>query len=81
MSTAVTAINPAGVVLHDDAAAKLSAFEAVGCLACGSRTSTPFLVGEDDLTGRPGRFTFVKCSDCELVYQSPRLTLDGIRPY
>ena len=81
MSTIVTAINPAEAGLHDEAIADLSAFEAVGCLACGSRASTPFLVGEDDLTGRPGRFTFVKCSHCELVYQSPRLTLEGIRPY
>ena len=82
MSITITAINPAEATpSHDDAVAGPSTFEAVGCLACGSRTSTPFLVGEDDLTGRPGRFTFVKCSHCELVYQSPRLTLEGIRPY
>ena len=80
MSTAVTAINPADG-FHDAAAYELPALEAVGCLACGSRTSTPFLVGEDDLTGKPGRFTFVQCSQCGLVYQSPRLTLEGIRPY
>ena len=29
---------------------ELPALEAVGCLACGSRMSTPFLIGEDDLT-------------------------------
>jgi 2-polyprenyl-3-methyl-5-hydroxy-6-metoxy-1,4-benzoquinol methylase len=63
------------------AAYELPVLESVGCLTCGSRTSSPFLTGEDDLTGKPGRFTFVKCSDCGLVYQSPRLTLEGIRPY
>ncbi len=75
------AMNPAAAGLDGDAAHEPSGFESVGCLLCGSRTSTPFLVGEDDLTGKPGRFAFVKCSHCELVYQSPRLTLDGIRPY
>lgn len=73
-------INPAEAGVHDDSCER-SVFESVGCLACASTVSTPFLVGEDDLTGRPGRFTFVKCSQCELVYQSPRLTLEGIRPY
>lgn len=81
MSTTAAAINPAKAGLHDDAAYKLPVFESVGCLACGGTTATPFLTGEDDLTGKPGRFTYVKCSDCELVYQSPRLTLEGIRPY
>jgi SAM-dependent methyltransferase len=81
MSTTATAMNPAEAGLHKHAAYTLSALEAVGCLACGSSTSRPFLTGEDDLTGKPGRFTFVKCSACGLVYQSPRLTLEGIRPY
>ncbi len=73
MSTTATAIQ--------SAAYELPVFESVGCLACGGRSSTPFLTGEDDLTGKPGRFTFVTCSACGLVYQSPRLTLEGIRPY
>jgi len=67
--------------LHEAAAPPGSAFEAVGCLSCGGTRSTPFITGEDDLTGTPGRFTFVRCSDCALVYQSPRLTLDRIREY
>ena len=93
MSTTTATIHPAKAGLHthagsSDAASRwspasagLTAFESVGCLACGGKSSTPFLTGEDDLTGKPGRFTFVTCSDCELVYQSPRLTLEGIRPY
>jgi SAM-dependent methyltransferase len=79
MSTTAT-VNPAEAGIPD-AAYELPAFESVGCLACGGTSATLFLTGEDDLTGKPGRFTFVKCSDCGLVYQSPRLTLDGIRPY
>ena len=57
------------------------AFETVACLLCGSRRSAFFIHGEDDLTGRPGRYTFVRCEDCSLVYQSPRLTLPHIRSY
>jgi len=56
-------------------------FEAVPCLACGSRESTFFLAAEDDLTGKPGRFTFATCAGCGLVYQTPRLRLSAIRPY
>jgi SAM-dependent methyltransferase len=58
-----------------------SMFEPVSCYACGSAHSTPFIEAVDDLTGRPGRFTFVRCSTCDLVYQSPRLTLEHIRSY
>ena len=55
--------------------------ETPACPACSGTGGSPFLVGEDDLTGRPGRFTFIRCADCGLAYQSPRLTLDAIRPY
>jgi SAM-dependent methyltransferase len=51
------------------------------CLACGETVCRFFLHGEDDLTGRPGRFTYVTCDRCGLVYQRPRLTLEAIRPY
>jgi SAM-dependent methyltransferase len=80
VSTTATVLHPPKAVLRD-AEYALPALEAVGCLACGSTDSVLFLTGEDDLTGKPGRFTFVTCADCGLVYQSPRLTLDGIRPY
>ena len=60
---------------------ELPALESVSCLTCGDANATPFITAEDDLTGKPGRFTFVRCSRCALVYQSPRLTIDGIRPY
>ena len=53
----------------------------VSCLACGSGSNRFFIQGEDDLTGKPGRFTFVRCDDCGLVYQNPRLSLEQIRPY
>jgi SAM-dependent methyltransferase len=38
-------------------------------------------VAEEDLTGKPGRFTFVTCSDCGLAYQNPRLKLEFIGAY
>ena len=56
-------------------------FEAAACCACGGRAATLFIEAEDDLTGRPGRFRFVRCQACKLVFQSPRLTLEHVKPY
>ena len=58
-----------------------SMFERAACLICGSGRFAPFIAAEDDLTGRPGRFTFVRCGECGLVYQTPRLTPEHVRPY
>ncbi len=57
------------------------AFENVACYQCGSNTTTPLVTGEDDLTGKPGRFRFVTCNHCGLAFQHPRLMLDHIKPY
>ena len=35
----------------------------------------------DDLTGKPGKFTFVACTDCTLVYQQPRIPIEGIKAF
>jgi hypothetical protein len=51
-------------------------FEEVACYTCGSRERVPFLVAEDDLTGREGRFSFVSCRNCRLVFLEPRLLRD-----
>jgi SAM-dependent methyltransferase len=56
-------------------------FESTDCLACGGNSSTHVLDAEDDLTGRPGRFRFVRCTACGLVFQSPRLTLTHVASY
>jgi len=58
-----------------------SLFEAVRCYYCGGNAATHFITAEDDLTGRPGRFTFMRCLNCGLVYQSPRLTIEHIKSY
>jgi SAM-dependent methyltransferase len=58
-----------------------SAFENVACYQCGSFETHPLVVGEDDLTGKPGRFQFVTCNHCGLAFQNPRLTLENIKPY
>ena len=52
--------------------------EPVACYACGTHAQTPFISAEDDLTGRPGRFRFVRCSRCALVYQNPRIPAQAI---
>ena len=56
-------------------------FETVNCYLCGEQASAPFISAEDDLTGKPGRFTFVTCARCGLRYQNPRLTVDHIKSY
>lgn len=56
-------------------------FETVACYLCGGTESSPFITAEDDLTGKPGRFTFVTCARCGLRYQNPRLTVEHIKSY
>ncbi len=56
-------------------------FETVACYCCGSRNALPLVTAEEDLTGKPGRFQFVICQDCELAYQNPRLKLQFIAAY
>ena len=58
-----------------------SQFEIPQCLLCGGSTTSPFIEAEDDLGGRPGRFRFVRCADCDLVFQSPRLRFEHIAAY
>lgn len=53
-------------------------FEHVNCYVCGSNKSEKFLVGEDDLGGKEGEFQYVKCDNCDLVYQNPRLPITEI---
>jgi ribosomal protein S27E len=54
-------------------------FENVHCYQCGSTAGVPLIEAEDDLTGKPGRFRFVKCPSCGLAYQNPRISLSRIR--
>src|SRR5438552_17893043 len=63
------------------AARPRSSLESVACYACGSLHCTPFIDAEDDLGGRPGRFTFVSCTKCGLVYQNPRLPIEAIKDW
>src|SRR5262249_3567639 len=55
--------------------------ESVACYGCGRRTCHDFISAQDDLTGKPGTFHFVRCMGCGLVYQNPRVTLDRIVEY
>ena len=56
-------------------------FESVNCYQCGSNESAFFLKGEEDLTGKDGEFQYVKCNNCELVYQNPRISISGIKEF
>jgi len=64
-----------------DTAPGADMFEAVACYQCGGDSSSPFVVAEEDLTGKPGRFQFVRCDSCGLAYQNPRLKLEHIAAY
>lgn len=56
-------------------------FETVPCYLCGGSSCTDFLMAQDDLTGKPGDFRFVKCNGCGLAYQNPRIDLEHIKSY
>lgn len=56
-------------------------FETVPCYNCGSNSHTNLVVGQDDLTGKPGSFQFVTCDDCGLAFQNPRLNVTRIKDY
>ena len=55
--------------------------EAVSCYHCGGTEATPFITAQDDYTGKPGTFQFVRCSSCNLTYQSPRVRIENIKEY
>jgi SAM-dependent methyltransferase len=55
--------------------------ETVSCYLCGSHANREFMHAEDDLGGTPGRFRFVRCLNCNLAYQNPRVPLDRIGAY
>ena len=56
-------------------------FETPRCPLCGNAEAVHFIDAEDDLGGRPGRFSFRRCASCDLVYQSPRLRFEHIGFY
>ncbi len=56
-------------------------YEVVPCYLCGSQKHHKLVSAQDDLTGKPGNFQFVRCQECDLAFQNPRLTLDSIGAY
>ena len=54
-------------------------FERVNCYGCGSNASKLFLIGQDDYTGKTGNFKYVRCDNCHLVYQDPRISINQIK--
>jgi len=56
-------------------------FEEVNCYYCNSDDYSFFLKGEEDLTGKEGEFQYVRCNNCDLVYQNPRIALDQIKEF
>ena len=80
----MTSVAPDRTLFASSASLQLSLLEQcewVECYLCGGRACTPFVEAEDDLTGKPGRFTFVTCNQCGLRYQNPRLRIEHIGAY
>jgi len=51
------------------------------CDWCGSSESTTIFSGPDLLLQRPGNFTMVRCIQCGLIRQNPRLTWESLSAY
>jgi 2-polyprenyl-3-methyl-5-hydroxy-6-metoxy-1,4-benzoquinol methylase len=58
-----------------------SKFESVPCYYCQATETVPFLTAQDDLTGKPGTFTFISCAHCGLRYQNPRLGIEHVKAF
>jgi 2-polyprenyl-3-methyl-5-hydroxy-6-metoxy-1,4-benzoquinol methylase len=59
----------------------ISHFERVSCYYCQATESAFFISAQDDLTGKPGTFTFTTCSGCGLHYQNPRLGIEHVKAF
>ena len=55
--------------------------EHVCCYLCGADEYQRHEIVEEDMTGLPGRFQFVRCRRCRLVYQCPRVSITDIHNY
>lgn len=51
------------------------------CILCGSRQSFPLWEGSDKKFGGPGRFSYRRCHDCDLVFLFPPVPIDELAPY
>ena len=58
-----------------------SVMSLVPCYSCGGSRNREFIIAQDDLTGKPGSFRFVRCDECGLVYQNPRIRIEHIKSY
>jgi SAM-dependent methyltransferase len=56
-------------------------FEAVPCDLCGSTRWEKTVSSHDYLTGLPGSFQFVRCLECGLIRQHPRLIPSALGAY
>ncbi|MEZ4434734.1 MAG: class I SAM-dependent methyltransferase [bacterium] len=56
-------------------------FERVSCYYCHADDASHLVDANEDLTGKLGTFTFVRCNRCGLAYQNPRVDLAHIGAY
>lgn len=53
----------------------------IPCNLCGSSQWEPFVIGTDRLHGFEGRFMYVRCSQCGLVFMNPPISPEEIGRY
>jgi len=51
------------------------------CNLCGSEESAPLFEGRDRLHGLKGRFTYVRCRQCSLIYMNPQIMPEELGRY
>ena len=56
-------------------------WETVSCDFCGEVQSEFVMKGRDLLLHLPGKFQFVRCTECGLIRQNPRLTSQALQRY
>jgi len=56
-------------------------FQKVNCYGCGADSYDFYLKGEEDLTAKEGEFQYVKCHNCAMVYQNPRISPEQIKDF
>ena len=78
MTMTATALQTSEVV---QSVQPVSKFETVPCYYCQATEWEVFLTAQDDLTGKPGTFTFITCTRCGLHYQNPRLGIEHVKAF
>ena len=60
---------------------RINTWEEVACEWCGSDDGLELFTGQDLLMNFPGQFRLVRCQQCGLIRQNPRLAWESLKTY